>query len=204
MKSAGTYYRKKGLDIRKAKPKAQVATKSYVKQQLGRALDIERKSGLGSVTALAVPSVVNLMSTNTYDSDQIMLKSCQFGMQFTPAATPCNVRIILFQYTADNANHTPVAGDILSLTSGPYTIVSDYLEHLKNIKILSDRIIPLNTAASGNPNKPQRFTTYKMNKRLLLGGSDLGTNMVYALILSDLSASGPAVTVNHFYRYTEA
>lgn len=202
-------FRKTGNRYRKKVPRPIV---SFVKKQINKNLEYKYHTAYyavsggvpnnGAVTAL-IDIKQGVLDTDRI-GDEIKMRTITFRYVVTVADSHNYVRFILFQMKSPN-NVGP--GVTYVLNGSAPTYLSQYsVDNRSNFNILYDR------TTSVDADDPAKVVIGKANmkycKRKMqfqAGSNILGTNMIYALAISDSSStSHPSITGEINFWYTDA
>lgn len=178
-----------------------VATKSYVKRMITYRQDDKYFSLANGYSVADTGQVVDISNipqstTATDDSsrigDDLILKKIDLKYQITNGDPTNNVRVILFQ-TKDRFTVAPLTTDVLRNLFGTVRapLAPLYFDGRKRIKILYDRLVPVDTY---NPIRNGRIVVYPSRlarkKINYYAGSALDKEGgIYLMLVSDSSVS---------------
>jgi hypothetical protein len=214
-RSRRSRYRRRRRFRRYASPTyAQIGSKVFRDvQRLKNLINVEFKSHLHQTntspsTSGHVSYVTNVDkgdSISQRDGDQIRLKSIETRGMYTlnPSATSTTVR--LMWVLVKNVNGaTPAIGDIIETLGSSDVSSLRNLEYRRNVVILKDMVMVLNS------DTPKRYVKYyrKMDAKLLYNGSATDvtaaeSNSVFLVQISDEATNTPTVELNTRVRFID-
>lgn len=141
----------------------------------------------------------------TRDGDRVHTSEWTFRWHADVGDATNAVRVILFQWIPDSALGAPSVTDVVQTTGSATAPMSYYsIDHVKNVKILYDRTVTVDTY---HPiHMPPPVTMKKLgDKQMQFTGATSRTNGLYALFISDSAASThPSVVYYSTVRFTDS
>lgn len=212
-------YNDRGMYPRKTIRKYQeYVTKPQVKRMISSKTEIKYLDTINATTISYAGSCICLSevpqgTVNQTDvvrvGDKIKPKSLEMKLVTTVADNTNIFRVIVFVWKMNDTTDVPSPGEILAVVSSANAVNSPYYHDLKNqFTILYDQTRVMGTTAT----TPNQTLVWKKNfyKKLptkinYLGGALTGTNNIYALFISDSSASAhPAINYGFRLNYTDS
>lgn len=203
----------KGQSSSKKEEKA--VTKSQVKQMIKSTLKDVQELKIFIVqtsasvdyggTIVDMSSIAQGDSDITRDGDRIQVVEWSFRWVAYVGDVTNLFRVILFQYVPDSALGTPLVSYVIQTTGSTNSPISyRSIDYVKNVKILYDRTVSLDTYHPAVQSTPVTIKKF-YDKQMQFTGATSRTNGLFMLVISDLAAAThPSISYYSTIRFTDS